>query len=147
VTATIATETTTAAGLDATFRSHPPGPIPVGRGVGTAIALEGPGRRWFPSIVRRLAWQGKQFSVDERGNHELVNLVSPFGLRAVRAKVYESSSWVDGDPCIVLDYSRTSWVARWVRDEIREVEPGHYLGVVFVRSRRLPLMFTLEFVD
>jgi hypothetical protein len=59
--------------------------------------------------------------------------------------VREDSSWVDGRPCIVLDYSRTSFVASMVRDEIRELAPGVYLGVVFVRRRRLPLRFVLAF--
>jgi hypothetical protein len=39
---------------------------------------------------------------------------------------------VDGRECIVLDYSKSWLVARWIRDEIREVAPGQYLGVVFV---------------
>src|SRR5438105_941760 len=36
-----------------------------------------------------------------------------------------------GRSCIVLDYSHTSLVAPWIRDEIREVSPGVYLGIVF----------------
>jgi hypothetical protein len=31
----------------------------------------------------------------------------------------------------VLDYSQTSIVAQWIRDEIREVSPGLYLGLVY----------------
>jgi hypothetical protein len=44
----------------------------------------------------------------------------------------------------VLDYSRTSLVAHWIRDEIREVAGRTYLGQVFVRGRKL-LHFTLTF--
>jgi hypothetical protein len=130
--------------LDAMFRRADAGSIPVGRGTGTAIAPRGPGRRWLPVFVRWTAWQGKQFVTTATG-HELVNLVTPFGLRAVRAQVYEGASLVDGRPCVVLDYARTSWIARWVRDEIRAVGPRRYLGVVFVRGHRVPLMFTLDF--
>jgi hypothetical protein len=36
-------------------------------------------------------------------------------------------------------------VASWVRDEIRQVSPGLYLGIVFLRGRRLPLRFALRF--
>ena len=38
---------------------------------------------------------------------------------------------------IVIDYSSTSLLARKVRDEIREVEPGVYLGLVWWGKRRL----------
>jgi hypothetical protein len=29
---------------------------------------------------------------------------------------------------IVLDFSETSLVAQWIRDEIRQIGPGMYLG-------------------
>jgi hypothetical protein len=44
----------------------------------------------------------------------------------------------------VLDYSKTSIVAHLVRDEIREIAPGVYLGLVFL-GRRHVLDFTLDF--
>jgi hypothetical protein len=78
----------------------------------------------------------------ERG--DLRNIVSPFGVRAIRAKVYRDSSWTDGHDCIVLDYSKTSLVARWIRDEIREVAPGVYLGQVFWSKAKI-LKFALVF--
>ena len=74
----------------------------------------------------------------------LRNRMTPFGIRVIRAKVYKGPSWVDGEECIVLDYSRTSLVAQWIRDEIREVAGRTYLGQVFVRDRKL-LHFTLTF--
>ena len=49
----------------------------------------------------------------------------------IRAKVYRDASWLDQKETIVLDYSKTSLVAHWIRDEIREVAPGLYLGLVF----------------
>ena len=78
-------------------------------------------------------------------NNELVNLISPLCLRAIKAKVYEDDSWIDGQRCITIDYSKTSLIARWVHDEIREVAPGLFLGLVYVRTRRLPLRFVLDF--
>ena len=66
-------------------------------------------------------------------------------MRAIKADVYVDASRLDGRPCIVLDYSKTSRVAGWVRDEIREVAPGLYIGLVYVRSRRAPLHFALQF--
>lgn len=91
--------------------------------------------------MRLLAWSGKEFDAQGRS---LRNLISPFSLRAITADVYIGESRLDGRPCIVLDYSKTSRVAGWVRDEIREVEPGLYVGLL-VRSRQVPLRFSLKF--
>jgi hypothetical protein len=129
--------------LDALFLSSPAGPCPAGLGSGTAIMapatlFAGP----LAALTRVLAWQGKEFAENGRS---LRNLLSPIGRRAIAAEVYEGRSRIDGQLCIVLDYSETSRTATWVRDEIREVAPGLYLGVVFVRSRRVPVRFALEF--
>jgi hypothetical protein len=61
----------------------------------------------------------------------------PIGVRAIAAKVYKAPSWLDGNECIVLDYSQTSLVAHWIRDEIRLVAPGLYLGLVFWEKERI----------
>ena len=60
-----------------------------------------------------------------------------FGLEAIVAKVYKGESWLDGKECIVLDYSETSLVAQWIRDEIRLIGPGFYLGKVYWGKDRL----------
>jgi hypothetical protein len=44
----------------------------------------------------------------------------------------------------VLDYSETSLVARWIRDEIRQIGPGTYLGKVYWEKKRL-IDFALVF--
>ena len=62
----------------------------------------------------------------------------------MRAKVYKEASWFDGKETIVLDYSKTSFVARKVRDEIREVSPGVFLGLVFWERDKIAL-FALKF--
>jgi len=74
-----------------------------------------------------------------------VNLLTPLGSRAVRAEVRTEASLKDGKPCIVLDYSKTSSIARWIRDEIRPVGAGGFVGLVFVRGRQAPLRFWLDF--
>lgn len=129
--------------LDALYRDvEQPGAIPAGDTLGTALVL--PGRAAggvLQKIARRLVWQGKVFD-PARGT--LLNKVTPFGVRAVRARVYVGESWLDrGTRAIVLDYSRTSLVAHWIRDEIREVAPGLWLGKVFV-GRWHVLDFTLR---
>ena len=91
----------------------------------------------------RTRWHGAGKIVDARAGR-LKNLISPLGVPAIAAKVYEDASWYDGKNCVVLDYSSTSWVARRIRDEIREVGPGVFLGMVFV-GRRHVLDFALDF--
>lgn len=127
---------------DDVFRSSPTGDVPRGTGDGVALLPLGPvSTRVAAAVIRALIWKGKVFDPRYDG---LRNRMTPFGFRLIRAKVYEGPSWVDGEQCIVLDYSRTSLVAHWVRDEIREVAGRTYLGQVFVRGRKL-LHFTLTF--
>jgi hypothetical protein len=74
----------------------------------------------------------------------LRNRISAFGIDAIVAEVYKGESWFDGKECIVLDYSKTSIVAGRVRDEIRQIGPGMYLGVVFWEKKRT-INFALQF--
>jgi hypothetical protein len=66
-----------------------------------------------------------------------LNKISPFSLTFIVAKVYRDASWMDGAETIVIDYSKTSFVARKIRDEIREIEPGVYLGKVWWGRTRI----------
>jgi hypothetical protein len=128
--------------LDVLFTNAPVGELPDGEGKGTAII--GSGTVFAPAIASFLnyfAWQGKVF--DAKAG-QLKNLISPFGIAAIVARVYKGTSWFDGKECIVLDYSETSVVAGWIRDEIRMIEPKFYLGEVFGEGKRL-FHFTLQF--
>ena len=60
------------------------------------------------------------------------------------ARVYKGPSWLDGKECIVLDYSDTSIIAHYVRDEIRLISPNFYLGKVYWAKERL-IDFCLQF--
>ncbi|HET7007826.1 MAG TPA: hypothetical protein VFK65_20140 [Candidatus Binatia bacterium] len=128
--------------LDKLFTESPVGNIPDGEAEGTAIVA--PGTTYSSNIARfvsNFAWQGKVFDA-KKG--VLKNKILPFGLNAILAKVYKGPSWLDGKECIVLDYSDTSIVAQWIRDEIREIEPGLYLGKVYWDKTRL-IDFALKF--
>jgi hypothetical protein len=130
------------ADLDKLFSDSAAGPIPSGEADGTAIVA--PGTTYSPAIakfVSMFAWQGKVFDADKG---VLRNRILPFGLNAIIAKVYKSDSWLDGKECIVLDYSDTSLVAQWIRDEIREISPKLYLGKVYWGKQRL-IDFVLQF--
>jgi hypothetical protein len=128
--------------LDDLFTKSSPGPIPTGEAKGTAIVA--PGTTYSPSLaefISSFAWQGKVFDA-EKG--VLRNKILPFGLNAIIAKVYKDKSWLDGKECIVLDYSDTSLLAQWIRDEIREIGPKQYLGKVYWGKQRL-IDFALQF--
>lgn len=128
--------------LDELFKNSEPGEIPEGEAKGTAIVA--PGTTYSEEIaefVSHFAWQGKTFDA-KKG--VLRNRILPFGLSAILAKVYKAPSWLDGKECIVLDYSETSLVARWIRDEIRQIDPGLYLGKVYWDKTRL-IDFALRF--
>lgn len=128
--------------LDAVFSAQEAGPIPDGEAKGTAIIAPGTSvSDEIAKLVNIFAWQGKVFDA-QRGF--LRNAILPFGLKAIVAKVYKEPSWLDGKECIVLDYSDTSLLASHVRDEIRMVEPGVYLGKVYWDKNRL-IDFALEF--
>jgi hypothetical protein len=128
--------------LDRWFGQLPPGDPPRGFGTGTAIVGSGVARRIGALFARLFLWRGKVFTPDGTA---LLNVISPFGIRAIRAAVRPATSALDDRPCVLLDYSTTSFVAQWVRDEIRECAPGRYLGMVYVRGRKIPVRFALDF--
>ena len=128
--------------LDDLFRASASGDIPDGQAKGTAIIA--PGTKYTGSIaevINHFGWQGKVFDA-KKG--VLKNRILGFGFEAVVAKVYKGDSWLDGKECIVLDYSETSLLAHWVRDEIRLIGPGFYLGKVYWGKKRL-IDFCLQF--
>ncbi len=128
--------------LDELFAKSPAGEIPHGEANGTAIVA--PGTTYTQDIakfVNHFAWQGKVFDPDKG---VLRNRILPFGLNAIIAKVYKGESWMDQKECIVLDYSETSLLAHWIRDEIRAIAPRIYLGKVYWNKKRL-IDFALEF--
>jgi len=120
--------------LDEIFRNAPAGNIPNGEGEGTAIVA--PGTAVSDTIARFVhlfSWKGKVFTPDpvDPQRATLKNRLLLLGTKAIIAQVYKGASWLDGKECYVLDYSQTSIIAQWIRDEIREVSPGVYLGVVY----------------
>jgi len=128
--------------LDDLFRASPAGDIPDGSAKGTAIIA--PGTRYSEAIaevINYFGWQGKVFDA-QKGL--LKNKILMFGIEAIVARVYKGPSWMDGKECIVLDYSDTSLVAHWIRDEIRLIGPGFYLGKVYWGKERL-IDFCLQF--
>jgi len=130
--------------LDELFSNSPSGDVPVGRGRGTVLFATGTRlSRPAARAAYAIAWKGKVFAPS---GASLKNLITPFGIPAIEAAVYPERSWFDDKDCTVLDYSKTSIVARYIRDEIREIAPGLFLGLVFWGRRRV-LGFSLTFDD
>jgi hypothetical protein len=127
--------------LEALYRGSAPGEIVPGYVPG--VPLYDPAKRLtrLRTKVTGALWRGKHFRCDGT----LINQWC--GVRAIRADVYHGKSWLDGGPAIVMDYGNSSWVWADVRDEIREVAPGLFLGVMFERrcpQPRLKMFFALD---
>lgn len=130
------------ADLDNLFSQSQAGDIPDGPAKGTAIIANG--TKFSPEIaefVNIFGWQGKTF---DKAKGVLRNRITIFGISAIIAKVYKAPSWFDQKECIVLDYSDTSVVAHWIRDEIRLIGPDFYLGRVYWEQKPL-IHFCLQF--
>jgi hypothetical protein len=128
--------------LDQLYMQASAGTIPAGKTRGRAILY--PGTRWAvpASRVARVAWQGKVFREDG------VSAVNRFfGVRMIRADVAYGPSWLDGRPSIILDYEHSSRLYEPYRDELREVAPGLYLGLMYERTAPQPnlkMYFAIE---
>jgi hypothetical protein len=128
--------------IEMVYRQGTATTIPEGRIRGTALLRPGTRRTRALSRGARLVWQGKVF---EPGQTTAVNRF--FGLPIVRGQVYQGPSWLDGRPSLVLDYSQTSRIYADNRDEIRQVAPGLYLGLMYDRTTAPPglvMYFALE---
>jgi hypothetical protein len=117
-------------------------PIPPGKIRGQALLQPGTWLAVPVSQASRLAWQGKVIHPDGR---TAINRF--FGVRVIKANVYNAESWRDGRPALILDYSQTSVLYGPYRDEIRQIAPGLYLGLMFDRNTcppELKMYFALE---
>lgn len=91
-----------------------------------------------------MIWKGKLFCAAD------CTLINRWccGLHAIKAKVYPGESWFDGKPSLIMDYRETSRVWKDVRDELREVAPGLYLGIMYhdkgCCERKFATFFALE---
>jgi hypothetical protein len=128
--------------LDDLFRKSPAGDIPTGKTDGVAIVA--PGTKISDEIahfVNIFTWKGKIFEPDKG---QLINRIGIIEHPLIVAKVYKGNSWFDNKECIVIDYCKTSLIAHSIRDEIREVAPGIYLGLVYLGKKKL-IHFALKF--
>nr|BFD81271.1 hypothetical protein StreXyl84_06720 [Streptomyces sp. Xyl84] len=127
--------------LDELFRGSPAGEIPRGPMEGRAVLPSaGPTGAWLlGNLVHLFWWRGKVFSPDGY----LSNRLTPLDILSIVAMVAPGRSRLDDQECTVIDYSRTSLAFGGVRDEIRQVGPHLYLGLIWLFGRKIG-WFTLR---
>lgn len=105
------------------------------------LDFAGTGKR--ARLIRRISrsptfvWKGKAFSahsdtVGEGINRTVIGERYRFDLRI-------EQSVIDGAPCVLLDYDRRDnpWFIRIIRDELRMVAPGLWMGPAILNGTRL----------
>ncbi len=112
--------------LEQLYRQADAGAIPVGYTPGRPIYCPDGRFAGVHSRVTHALWHGKIF---DPCTGTLVNQWA--GFKAIKAQVSYGPSLLDGRPSIIMDYSETSHVWADVRDEVREVAPGVYLGRMY----------------
>lgn len=116
--------------LDKIYGESEAGPIPNGDSKGTKIVFpESPSYETSKQQEEMgIVWEGKIFYCpDPEGPGTLKNKVN--GQLVFGAEVYYGTSDFDGGKCIILDYSKApEYENMRVRDEIRRVADGIYLG-------------------
>ena len=124
------------------YKCSPPGTVPACYTPGLVIYK--PGCLITAPVARVLkctAWQGKYFpDCDTMVNRQ-------FGVPTIKAAIYPGDSWLDGRPSLVFDYEDTSLVCTRYRDEVREISPGVYLGIMHKRAKDGPKISTWFALD
>lgn len=128
--------------LQALYRQGAVAGLPAGRVKGTVLPAPGTRRNAAMSAGARLVWQGKV--VDPSGTIAVNRF---FGVPAVKGRLYQGQSWLDGGPSLILDYTGTSRVYANNRDEIRLIAPGLYLGLMHDRSTNPPTLSTYFVIE
>lgn len=116
---------TTSADFETRFRQAELGSSPTGPTRGTVLHVESR----FPRVKARLqgvVWKGKTFHDDGTFTNRWLG-----GVRAVSADTRVEPSWLDGQPCLVMQYPPNAPVFGNIRDELRQIAPGVWLGRSF----------------
>lgn len=138
----------TQAELDKLYGESEAGPIPDGDSKGTTVVF--PESPAYETTQAQKAsgqvWEGKVFYCpNPEGPGKLKNKVN--GNLVFEAEVYYGTSSHDGKKCIILDYSKApEFTHIKVKDEIRKVAEGVYLGRMYRVADESNIVFLLNFV-
>jgi hypothetical protein len=108
--------------LEGLFRQGSAECAPSGRTHGTVVYADGR----HPKLTARAqstVWKGKTFHDDGTFTNRWLG-----GLTAISSSVHVEPSWIDGQPCLVMQYPPNTPVFGNVRDELRQIAPGLWLG-------------------
>ena len=104
------------------FRQAALGSVPLGPARGTVLHADGRRPR-VRAGLQGVVWKGKTFHADGTLTNRWLG-----GVQAVSADAHVGTSWLDGQPCLVMQYAPNAAVFGNVRDELREIAPGVWLG-------------------
>lgn len=113
--------------LEQLFACAEAGCLPVGRYTGKVLVITDARCPYLRARLASSAWRGKIFDCDASFVNQWL------GFRAIRSCAEHGTSWCDGRPCIVMEYQPGTPIFGNVRDEIREIAPGLYLGRFYER--------------
>jgi len=118
------------------------------------LAVRGIDRGAAGDAIRRFAasgafpWAGKSFDANTDGDGKGINRVRLAGTRHwfPFTTRFEPSA-IDGQPCILLDYDHVvnPKPIRMIRDELREVAPGLFLGPAMLDTKKSAAKLVLFF--
>ncbi len=108
--------------LEDLFRQGRIGCEPHGPTRGTILYVDGKHPR-FKADFQGVIWKGKTFHDDGTFTNRWLG-----GITAVSARICVEPSWLDGQPCFVMQYAPDAPVFRNARDELREIAPDMWLG-------------------
>lgn len=114
--------------LELLYAQAPVGEIPCGYARGRLLLLTD---QCFPRLKRVLAgsvWKGKHFEEDGSFVNQWL------GFRALHSHAVIGPSWADNKPSIVMEYPPGTPVFGNMRDEIRQIGPGLYIGRFYDRE-------------
>jgi len=109
-------------GWEVLFRQGTLGCAPYGPTRGTVLHAYGK----HPRVTARLqgvVWKRKTFHGDGTFTNRWLG-----GVHAVSADTRVESSWLDGQPCLAVQYAPNAPVFGNVRDELRQIAPDVWLG-------------------
>jgi hypothetical protein len=104
------------------FRQGTVGCGPLGPTRGTVLYADGKHPR-LKAHMQGIVWKGKTFHCDGTFTNRWLG-----GIDAVSAGVCTEPSWLDGQPCLVMQYAPDAPVFGNVRDELRQIAPDVWLG-------------------
>jgi hypothetical protein len=107
---------------EALFRQGAVGCGPLGPTRGAVLYADGK-HPWLKARLQGVVWKGKTFHSDGTFTNRWLG-----GVHAVSAGVGVEPSWLDGQPCLVMQYAPDAPVFGNVRDELRQLAPDVWLG-------------------